>query len=104
MPVDKLKHFDHLQLDENDAAVSKRLLIEINNRIQFLLDVGLGYLTLNRLSNTLSGEVKVSASTSLPRLGVVWWFTVYSRRAKHRTSCPRYAFIDQSAETTSRSW
>ena len=37
------------------AQIAKRILLEINNRIQFLLDVGLGYLTLNRLSNTLSG-------------------------------------------------
>ena len=68
MPVDKLKlFFDHLQLDENDTAVSKRLLIEINNRIQFLLDVGLGYLTLNRLSNTLSGgeSQRINLATSL---------------------------------------
>ena len=68
MPVDKLKlFFDHLQLDENDTAVSKRLLIEINNRIQFLLDVGIGYLTLNRLSNTLSGgeSQRINLATSL---------------------------------------
>ncbi|MDD2314804.1 MAG: excinuclease ABC subunit UvrA [Proteiniphilum sp.] len=56
MPVTELKQFfADLQLDENDALVAERLLTEINNRLQFLTDVGLGYLTLNRLSNTLSG-------------------------------------------------
>ena len=68
MPVLTLKaFFDNIQLDENDAAVSKRLLLEINNRIQFLLDVGLGYLTLNRLSNSLSGgeSQRINLATSL---------------------------------------
>ena len=68
MPVFTLKaFFDNIQLDENDAAVSKRLLLEINNRIQFLLDVGLGYLTLNRLSNSLSGgeSQRINLATSL---------------------------------------
>lgn len=68
MPVHTLKEFfDNIQLDENDAAVSKRLLLEINNRIQFLLDVGLGYLTLNRLSNSLSGgeSQRINLATSL---------------------------------------
>lgn len=68
MPVDRLKQFfESLQLDEHDAAVSKRLLAEIKSRIQFLLDVGLGYLTLNRLSNTLSGgeSQRINLATSL---------------------------------------
>lgn len=56
MPVTELKlFFDNLRLDETDAAIAERLLTEIHNRLQFLTDVGLGYLTLNRLSNTLSG-------------------------------------------------
>ena len=56
MPIVKLKEwFDNLELSEHDATIAKRLLIEIKNRLQFILDVGLGYLTLNRLSNTLSG-------------------------------------------------
>src|SRR5690554_6821465 len=56
MPVTELKlFFSQLQLDDTDAAIAERLLTEINNRLQFLLNVGLGYLTLNRLSNTLSG-------------------------------------------------
>lgn len=56
MPVTELKQFFlDLRLDKTDAAVAERLLTEINNRLQFLTDVGLGYLTLNRLSNTLSG-------------------------------------------------
>lgn len=68
MPVSNLKSFfDNIQLDETDANISKRLLLEINNRIQFLLDVGLGYLTLNRLSNTLSGgeSQRINLATSL---------------------------------------
>ncbi|MFN5832066.1 MAG: excinuclease ABC subunit UvrA [Bacteroidota bacterium] len=50
-----LKFFKNLELSEHDAAVSKRLLVEIVNRLTYLSDVGLGYLTLNRMSNTLSG-------------------------------------------------
>jgi excinuclease ABC subunit A len=47
--------FDQLQLSASDAALTKRILLEIHQRIQTLLDVGLGYLTLNRLANSLSG-------------------------------------------------
>ncbi|HEY6914875.1 MAG TPA: excinuclease ABC subunit UvrA [Paludibacter sp.] len=59
--------FENIELDEQDAAIAKRLLIEINNRIHFLLDVGLGYLTLNRLSNSLSGgeSQRINLATSL---------------------------------------
>ena len=56
MPIINLKQwFDSLDLDEHEAKISKRLLSEIRNRIRFLVDVGLGYLTLNRSSNSLSG-------------------------------------------------
>jgi excinuclease ABC subunit A len=68
MPVSQLKvFFDKLKLEEHDAAIAKRLLLEIQNRIQFLNDVGLGYLTLNRLSNTLSGgeSQRINLATSL---------------------------------------
>jgi excinuclease ABC subunit A len=68
MPVIKVKEwFEHLELDEHDAEIGKRLLTEIKNRLQFLLDVGLGYLTLNRLSNTLSGgeSQRINLCTSL---------------------------------------
>ncbi len=47
--------FNGLQLNEHDATIAKRILIEINQRMKTLLDVGLGYLTLSRLANTLSG-------------------------------------------------
>ncbi len=68
MPVTELQRFfAQLTLDEYEAAIAKRLLIEINSRLQFLLDVGLGYLTLNRLSNTLSGgeSQRINLVTSL---------------------------------------
>ena len=68
MPVVRLKEwFDRLELDEHNANVGKRLLTEICSRLQFLLDVGLGYLTLNRLSNTLSGgeSQRINLCTSL---------------------------------------
>ena len=68
MPVSSLNDFfDNIRLDEQDAAISKRLLVEITNRIHFLLDVGLGYLTLNRLSNSLSGgeSQRINLATSL---------------------------------------
>ena len=56
MPISELApFFDQLQLSETDATVAERILTEIRNRLGFLMEVGLGYLTLNRLSNTLSG-------------------------------------------------
>ncbi len=68
LPITELKELmDSLTLDETETKIASRLLIEINNRIQFLLDVGLGYLTLNRLSNTLSGgeSQRINLTTSL---------------------------------------
>ena len=68
LPVTELKiFFDTLQLSEHDTQVAARILTEIRNRIQFLLDVGLGYLTLNRLSNSLSGgeSQRINLATSL---------------------------------------
>ena len=68
LPISTLNnYFENLDLDEQDAAIAKRLLLEINNRIRFLLDVGLGYLTLNRLSNSLSGgeSQRINLATSL---------------------------------------
>ena len=68
MPVVRLQEwFSNLQLSEHDAEVGKRLLTEVKSRLQFLLDVGLGYLTLNRLSNSLSGgeSQRINLCTSL---------------------------------------
>ena len=68
MPVVRLKEwFDRLELEPHDKEVGKRLLTEITSRLQFLLDVGLGYLTLNRLSNSLSGgeSQRINLCTSL---------------------------------------
>lgn len=68
LPLEKLAaFFEALQLSEYDSVVAKRLLLEINNRIKFLRDVGLGYLTLNRKSNTLSGgeSQRINLATSL---------------------------------------
>ena len=68
MPIVNLKQwFDNLQLSNHDASIAKRLLTEISNRLQFLLDVGLGYLTLNRPSNTLSGgeSQRINLTTNL---------------------------------------
>ena len=68
MPVVKVKEwFERLELDQHDAEIGKRLLTEIKSRLQFLLDVGLGYLTLNRLSNSLSGgeSQRINLCTSL---------------------------------------
>ena len=68
MPVIRLKQwFDQLELTEQEQQIGKRLLTEINSRLQFLLDVGLGYLTLNRMSNTLSGgeSQRINLTTSL---------------------------------------
>ena len=68
MPVkESLGFCRNLKLDETDTRVAKRLLTEIVSRLQFLDDVGLGYLTLNRLSNTLSGgeSQRINLATSL---------------------------------------
>ena len=68
IPISQLKSwFDHLSLDEHESKIAKRLLTEINNRLQFLVDVGVGYLTLNRPSNTLSGgeSQRINLTTSL---------------------------------------
>lgn len=68
LPITELKlFFDGLKLDDHDEAVATRILTEINSRIKFLLDVGLGYLTLNRLSNSLSGgeSQRINLATSL---------------------------------------
>lgn len=68
MPVDELvEFFKSLKLSQHDYEVAKRLLIEINNRLRFLCDVGLGYLTLNRLSSSLSGgeSQRINLATSL---------------------------------------
>lgn len=68
LPITELKlFFDNLKLEQHDADVARRILLEINSRIQFLLDVGLGYLTLNRLSNSLSGgeSQRINLATSL---------------------------------------
>jgi excinuclease ABC subunit A len=56
LPIEDLNNwFTNLQLNEYDQQVGKRILIEIHHRLKTLLDVGLSYLTLNRLANTLSG-------------------------------------------------
>ncbi len=68
MPIGNLKQwFDNLPLSDHDAEVGKRLLTEIRSRLQFLVDVGLSYLTLNRQSNTLSGgeSQRINLTTSL---------------------------------------
>ena len=70
MSITNLKAwFDKLELTEHEQSIGKRLLTEINNRLQFLLDVGLGYLTLGRLSNSLSGgeSQRINLTTSLGR-------------------------------------
>lgn len=68
MPISELKKwFDNLQLSANDQAVAKRLLTEIRNRLQVMVEVGLEYLTLDRLSSTLSGgeSQRINLATSL---------------------------------------
>ena len=68
IPIINLKDwFDHLQLTEHEEQIAKRLLTEIKNRVGFLTEVGLGYLTLNRQSNTLSGgeSQRINLTTSL---------------------------------------
>ncbi|MBM0659820.1 excinuclease ABC subunit UvrA [Capnocytophaga genosp. AHN8471] len=68
LPIEELQvFFKELKINDYEQEVAKRLLLEINNRLQFLTDVGLGYLTLNRKSNTLSGgeSQRINLATSL---------------------------------------
>ncbi|CAM1352974.1 excinuclease ABC subunit UvrA [Tenacibaculum insulae] len=68
LPLDELAvFFNNIQLNKYEEKIGKRLLTEINNRLQFLTDVGLNYLTLNRTSNTLSGgeSQRINLATSL---------------------------------------
>ena len=68
MPISRLKEwFDLLELTEQEQQIGRRLLTEINSRLQFLLNVGLGYLTLNRMSNSLSGgeSQRINLTTAL---------------------------------------
>ncbi|MDO7136680.1 excinuclease ABC subunit UvrA [Algibacter lectus] len=67
-PLDQLADFfNNLELNEHDTTIAKRLLKEINNRLEFLANVGLDYLTINRKSNTLSGgeSQRINLATSL---------------------------------------
>ncbi len=67
-PLDQLaEFFNNLELNEHDNTIAKRLLKEINNRLEFLANVGLDYLTINRKSNTLSGgeSQRINLATSL---------------------------------------
>lgn len=68
LPIKELKHFfESLTLNKHQQTIAHRLLIEINNRIQYLLDVGVGYLTLNRAAASLSGgeSQRINLATSL---------------------------------------
>ncbi|MDR2384088.1 MAG: excinuclease ABC subunit UvrA [Tannerella sp.] len=68
LPINEVKHFfDDLELNETDAAIAGRLMTEIKSGLQFLLDVGLGYLTLDRPSASLSGgeSQRISLAASL---------------------------------------
>ena len=68
MPVSELRNFfAGLEFSQHEYEIAKRILIEITNRLEFLCDVGLGYLTLNRLSSTLSGgeSQRINLATSL---------------------------------------
>ena len=68
LPIDKaLEKLKSLTLNENDIQVAERILIEITNRLSFLNDVGLSYLSLNRLSSTLSGgeSQRINLATSI---------------------------------------
>ncbi len=68
LPITEMSSFfSNLKLTEHQTHIGKRLLIEIKTRLQFLLDVGLGYLTLNRVANTLSGgeSQRINLATSL---------------------------------------
>jgi len=77
MPVSDLTEwFNKLQLTDHERKTAKRLLTEITSRLQYLLDVGLGYITLNRPSNTLSGgesqRINLTTSIGSPLVGSLY--------------------------------
>lgn len=77
MPVSDLAEwFNKLQLTDHERKTAKRLLTEITSRLQYLLDVGLGYITLNRPSNTLSGgesqRINLTTSIGSPLVGSLY--------------------------------
>ncbi len=68
MPIDRVaEYFDQLEFTDYELQIAERLLVEISNRLKYLREVGLGYLTLNRPSNTLSGgeSQRINLATSL---------------------------------------
>ena len=68
LPIDELRNiFDNIKLNKHEAKIASRILTEIKNRIQFLMDVGLSYLTINRRSSSLSGgeSQRINLATSL---------------------------------------
>ena len=76
-PIEELdKIFNNLVLDKHEQVISERVLLEIRNRIGFLKEVGLGYLTLNRRSDTLSGgeaqRIRLSASLGSNLVGALY--------------------------------
>jgi len=77
MPIDQLAlWFQHLELPDDEAAIAKRPIQEIEHRLQYLIDVGLGYLTLNRTSNTLSGgeaqRINLTTAIGSPLIGSLY--------------------------------
>ncbi|MDD4747279.1 MAG: excinuclease ABC subunit UvrA [Salinivirgaceae bacterium] len=77
MPISELANFfDNIKLSKYDKAVADRILIEIKNRIHFLREVGLGYLTLNRRADTLSGgeaqRIRISTSLGSNLMGALY--------------------------------
>lgn len=68
LPIDELRNiFDNIKLNKYETKIASRILTEIKNRVQFLMDVGLNYLTLNRRSSSLSGgeSQRINLATSL---------------------------------------
>jgi len=94
--------FETLELEPEEAAIAEKVLVEIRQRLKFLNDVGLEYLTLDRLSATLSGARR-SAFSSPPASGHDWWGPATCWTSVDRAAYARHRAADPHSRRAARS-